>query len=184
MNRFRLFSGFLAANLGAIAFMPAAFSQTAVPITRINVARAGGDPNHRWVTFVVPDKDTSRSAYGGKLSRYDVHIAKMIELTAHDFCRSASSRGAYFNYEADNGRVFMGKLFFSCSTAKSAFKRYGSGKSEQTIVQYAGNPETLNVPTLDLQGDKIQHFQKHTVKQVEPMCIEPGGKKLCPGDRI
>ncbi len=182
MNRFRLFSGFLAVNLGAIAFMPIALSQTALPITRINVARAGGDPNHRWVTFVVPDKDTSASAYGGKLSRYDVHIAKMIELTAHDFCPSDSSRGAYFNYEADNGKVFMGKIFISCVTAKSTFKRFGAGKSEKTIVQYAGNPETLNVPTLDLRGEKVKQFQEITVKQIKPQCIDPDSKKLCPGD--
>jgi hypothetical protein len=158
--------------------------KTAVPITRINVARAGGDQFHHWVTLVVPDKNTAVAAYGGELRRYDVHLAKMIELTAHDFCGSPSRRGAYFNYEADNGRVFMGKFFISCSTARSTVETYGLGKPERTIVQYAGNPETLNVPVLDLRGNKIRQFQQTIVKRLTPECIETGGKKLCPGDRI
>jgi hypothetical protein len=182
MNRSKLFALGVMASVLTIA--PSSLAQTALPITRINVARAGGDTFHRWVTFVVPDKDTSASAYGGALSRYDVHIAKMIELTAHEFCNHQSRRGAYFNYEADNGRIFMGKIFVSCGTARSAIETYGVGKAEKTIVQYAGNPEPVNVPVLDLRGAKIRTFQRTTVKNLTPECIETGGKKICPGDRI
>ncbi len=45
-------------------------------------------PNAPWqsIAITVPDQDTTVSAYGGELRRYDVHIAKMFEVT-HFLCQ-------------------------------------------------------------------------------------------------
>jgi hypothetical protein len=64
-------------SLSLSTFALYATAGTEVPITRIDFAGAGGDFQHRTGTFVVPDRDTTLSAYGGSLRRYEVHIAKM-----------------------------------------------------------------------------------------------------------
>ncbi|NEQ44726.1 MAG: hypothetical protein F6K00_14655 [Leptolyngbya sp. SIOISBB] len=38
------------------------------------------------IVLTVPDQDTTRSAYGGILRRYDVHVAKMLEVS-HHYCQ-------------------------------------------------------------------------------------------------
>ena len=100
-----ILGGALSAILSAISAPAMAQSEppsTAVSITKINIARSGGDPRNRWVTFVVPERSTAVPAYGGSLRLYDVHIAKMIEITADQFCTQPANEGAYFNYWADN----------------------------------------------------------------------------------
>ncbi|MBW4693609.1 MAG: hypothetical protein KME27_17840 [Lyngbya sp. HA4199-MV5] len=69
---------------------------TEVPITRIDFAvRAAAlptTPRRLW----CPDRDTTVSAYGGSLRRYDVHTAKMIEVTATVWCaQSKDYQGVY-----------------------------------------------------------------------------------------
>ncbi|MEI6428048.1 MAG: hypothetical protein WCO45_06600 [Pseudanabaena sp. ELA607] len=157
---------------------------TAVNITRINIARQGGDALNRWVTFVVPDRSTAVPAYGGSLRLYDVHIAKMIEITLDQFCTQPATKGAYFNYEADNGRIFMGKLFISCDIARQAKATYGLGRAERTILEYAGNPEVVYIPVLDLNGPKIKRFQNFISTAFLMGCIETGTQVICPGDRL
>lgn len=51
-------------------------ANTAVTITKINFAGAGGIQDERYGTFVVPDRDISESAYGGPLRRYDVQSSQ------------------------------------------------------------------------------------------------------------
>lgn len=56
--------------------------------------------------LTVPDTQTTQSAYGSKLRRYDVHIAKMFEVTYRDcleFGGDAGGRGWY--YYAGNGSI-------------------------------------------------------------------------------
>lgn len=152
---------------------------TAVPITRISFAGAGGNFNERYGTFIVPDKDTSVSAYGGALSRYDVHIAKMIEITHFQWCEQRENyKGVSYNYNADNGKVFMGKIYISCNLAKKAVQTFGVGRPESTVIYDRDNPSTVLIPVLDLNGRKIAQFQR-LVQSIRPQCID----KLCPGDR-
>ncbi len=156
-----------------------ATAETAVPITRISFAGAGGNFTQRYGTFIVPDKDTSVSAYGGALSRYDVHIAKMIEITHFQWCQTRPNyRGVYYNYDADNGKVFMGQIYISCTTAKNAVNSFGVGRPESTVIYDRDNPSTASIPVLDLNGRKIPEF-KQLVQSIRPQCID----KLCPGDR-
>ena len=86
-----MFRQSIALAIGTLLILTGATVATAgteVPITRIDFAGAGGDFHQRQGTFVVPDRDTTVSAYGGSLRRYDVHIAKMIEVTAAVWCPS------------------------------------------------------------------------------------------------
>lgn len=168
------------ATVTALATITPVFASTAVPINRIDFAGAGGNFNQRYGTFVVPDRDTTVSAYGGKLTRYDVHIAKMIEVTQYQWCLPRKGyQGVYFNYRADNGKVFMGQIYISCQLAARAFSDFGVGRSEQTAIYDRGNgPEMIGIPVLNLNGSKIARFQT-LVNGLKPKCVE----NVCPGDR-
>jgi hypothetical protein len=156
-----------------------ATAETAVPITRISFAGAGGNFSQRYGTFVVPDQDTAISAYGGALTRYDVHLAKMIEITHFQWCETRPNyRGVYYNYSADNGRVFMGQFYISCALAKNAVNTFGVGRPEQTVIYNRDNPSVEAIPVLDLNGRKIPEFQR-LVQSIRPQCID----QLCPGDQ-
>jgi hypothetical protein len=153
---------------------------TSVPITRISFAGAGGDFSHRYGTFTVPDKDTSRSAYGGTLRRYDVHISKMIEIAHFQWCQTRTPyQGVYYSYESGNGKVFMGQIYISCATAKNAINTFGVGRPEPTIIFDRDRPNTINIPVLDLNGSKIAKF-KRFVQSIQPQCVN----RRCPGDRL
>jgi len=162
----------------------AAIARTPPSILRINFAGVGGDNTHRYGTFVVPDRDTSVSADGGSLTRYDIHVAKMIEITHFQWCTPREGyAGVYYNYEANNGRVFMGKLFISCALAKETVERFGTEpKDERTELLDRGNPYTVSVPVLDLKGSKAKPFKK-LVQSIKPECLDQSVGKLCPGDR-
>ncbi len=168
------------ALVATLAAITPAFAGTAVPINRIDFAGAGGDFKHRYGTFEVPDPDTSVSAYGGKLTRYDVHIAKMIEVAQYQWCLPREGyEGVYFNYEADNGKVFMGKFYISCAMADRAFSEFGAGREESTAIYHRGKgPETVAIPVLDLNGPKIAKFQK-LVDSLKPECAGT----VCPGEQ-
>ncbi len=164
--------------LVTVAAMPLIANAT-VPITKINFAGAGGWQDERFGTFVVPDRDTSQSAYGGPLRRYDAHLAKMIEVAHSQWCDRPNYKGVHYNYYADNGKVFMGKFYISCSFAKQTVKRFGLGKSESTVIQNRGNAETFSIPALNLTNSiQIRQFQTQ-INQLRPKCLD----KMCPGDR-
>ncbi|SRR5579883_338199 len=172
---------FAAIALCSVVALPTGIARagTEVPITRIDFAGAGGDFTHRTGTFVVPDRDTTVSAYGGLLRRYDVHIAKMIEVTNAVWCaQSADYQGVYWNYEAESGDRFMGQFYISCTTACQIVQAYGRGRPERTAIYHRGEgPEITFIPVLNLQGDKVPRFLKF-VQTLKPKCID----NLCPGD--
>jgi hypothetical protein len=165
-------------TIGSMALVHGnAIAGTAVPITRISFAGAGGDFRHRYGTFTVPDQDTSRSAYGGALRRYDVHISKMIEITHFQWCQNRTHyEGVYYHYEAANGKVFMGQIYISCAIAQRAVSTFGIGRSESTVIYDRDRPSTVSIPVLDLNGPKIAQFQQ-LVQAIRPQCAQT----LCPG---
>jgi hypothetical protein len=176
-----MLKGSIALTLLSSLIAGPALAGTAVPINRIDFAGAGGNFNERYGTFEVPDRDTSRPAYGsGRLTRYDVHIAKMIEVTHHYWCLKRDDyKGVFYNYNADNGKVFMGKIYISCDLAARAYKSFGVGRAEMTEIYNRGNgPESVGIPVLDLNGGKIAKFQA-LVDSIKPQCVNG----VCPGDR-
>ena len=117
--------------------------------------------------LTVPDNNTTRSAYGGRLRVYDVHIAKMFEVT-YSMCQSGAIGGSTsWTYLAGNGSSDMGTFNISCNLASDIAIAYGLGKPERTIVQrttegYGTRIEVRSVPILAITGGKVNKWMSFT----------------------
>jgi hypothetical protein len=126
----------------------------------------------------APDADTTASAYGGRLRLYDVHIAKMVEVT-HQQCiasrmasRSTGENGSraetyYWSYRADYGRADMGNFRITCELAQSLATTYGLGEPSpmtvrgevaSTVMGY----RTTMIPILHITGEEIDEWVNFT----------------------
>jgi hypothetical protein len=118
--------------------------------------------------LTVPDTDTTKSAFGGKLSRYDIHIAKIHEVTDH-LCQKyqmSPEAAMTWDYSAGNGSINMGRFRISCEDAFGAFQSLGlgkAGKPEKTVIHRsdeAGKDQiVLTVPVLPLDKNTINRWQ-------------------------
>jgi len=111
-------------------------------------------------TLTVPDKNTTRSAYGGRLRVYDVHIAKMFEVT-YNFCQSGDLEGTTSWF------IDMGSFNISCNLASDIVIAYGLGKPERTVLRrvtegYGSRTEVRNIPVLDITGGKVSKWMSFT----------------------
>ena len=155
----------------------------AIPVANayINFAGAGGDFSSRTATFRVPDKSTTTPVKDG-LRLYEVHLAKMIEVT-NDFCKDQKGDYVvYWNYEAEDGKVFMGKYSLTCQFAEDTIKKFGTSGQENVTVNHRDNPTTVKISPLNLNSQNAQEFAK-LVQSIKPACIEMT-PKICPGDRL
>lgn len=146
-------------------------NSTEVPITLIAFAPAIRGGEARGV-FIVPDRDTTRSAYGGKLRRYDVHLAKMFEIS-NLYCNpdNGNWNRVEWNYFADAGRINMGKFRLDCNEVRQVVAAYGLGRPESTTIYYygaSGKPSLERIPVLDLNGYKIDDFLNF-VQTIKPI---------------
>ncbi|MCT7949665.1 hypothetical protein NG798_07690 [Ancylothrix sp. C2] len=133
---------------------------TEVPITSIrfvNPQKAGAAR----AIIIVPEQDTTRRAYGGRLRMYDVHLAKMFEV-ANGYCRDGWN-SVEWHYFAGNGKINMGKFFMDCKLVRDITFAYGTGTPEKTVITYgygaAADKKVVYLPVLNLNGDKIPKFQ-------------------------
>ena len=115
-------------------------------------------------TLTVSETNTTKSAYGGQLRLYDVHIAKMFEVT-HSDCQQIPNAGfRIWEYYAENGRISMGSFRITCQLAGDIANTYGLGKPERTAIEYsqeeAGPPisRTRSIPILDITGNKVDRW--------------------------
>ncbi|QQE64586.1 hypothetical protein GFS31_12670 [Leptolyngbya sp. BL0902] len=153
-----------------------------LPVGMVKLARTGGDFNHRWATLVVPQPGTAVSAEGGAMRWYDLHLATMVALTADQFCGNPSARGAYFNYEADGGSVYMGQYFIPCNTAKELMDTFGRGRQISVEMEEGGfDLGTTQQAVPALPDSMMAQFRRQVVDVLTPECSDGG---LCPGDRI
>ncbi len=110
----------------------------------------------------TPVADTTESFSGGTLRVYDVHIAKMVEIT-HFKCNNTRSRADrnWFYFANDTK---MGKFRISCKLASDLAIAYGMGKAEPTGIFMAeiDEPSYTNIPTLNITGDKVKTWMKFT----------------------
>lgn len=117
--------------------------------------------------ITVPDSNTTRSAYGGRLRVYDVHIAKMFEVT-YQMCQSGQLGGStLWTYAAGNGTIPMGNFTISCKLASDIAIAYGLGRPEYTVIErftegYGSETETRNVSILDITGGKVDRWMSFT----------------------
>jgi hypothetical protein len=108
----------------------------------------------------VPDTDTTVPAYGGSLRLYDVHIAKMFEIS-YDFCEKSNYGNDHtlpWYYYAGNGNINMGEFRISCRLARELVSAYGLGKPERTETDI--RPRMF--PTLNITGGKIDKWMRFT----------------------
>ena len=154
--------------LGAIVPQPAK-AEISMPVTYME---------GQWF-LSVPDADTTVSAYGGRLRLYDVHIAKMIEVTHYQctFPRRAGTspeengsriKSYYWSYSAGGQRMAdMGNFIITCKLAQSLVDAYGLGEPETTTISYEvrsaemGN-KTRMIPILDIRGEEIGEWMNFT----------------------
>lgn len=115
-------------------------------------------------TLTVSETETTKSAYGGQLRLYDVHIAKMFEVTYAD-CQEIPGAGFRdWEYRAGNGRIEMGTFRITCQLAGDIANTYGLGKSERSAIEYsqeeAGPPisRTRFIPILEITGNKVDRW--------------------------
>lgn len=138
----------------SIQGIPGAIAQTKVPM---RLQHAEGT-----YTLTVSETNTTKSAYGGQLRLYDVHIAKMFEVTYSDCQEIPNAGGRTWYYFAGNGKIDMGQFKINCQLASEIANTYGLGKPERTAIEYsqeeAGRPisRTRSIQILDITGNKIQ----------------------------
>ncbi len=133
---------------------------TEVPITSIRFVNPQ-KPGAARAIIIVPDQDTTRRAYGGRLTMYDVHLSKMFEV-ANGYCRDGWN-SVEWHYFAGNGKINMGKFFMDCKLVRDITFAYGTGTPEKTVITYgygaAADKKVVNLPVLNLNGDKIPKFK-------------------------
>lgn len=161
----------------SLLWLTAAFS--ACSVATANVAHASTELPMSILTaegtfaLTVPDTDTTQSAYGGRLRVYDVHIAKMVEVT-HFMCSSGRlSPGTVWSYRAGNGSINMGDFQISCQLASNLAIAYGLGRPESTPIyssyeEAGGSTRTMNIPILNITGGKIDKWISFT-RRFQPM---------------
>lgn len=172
----------LLSSLTEVLFPKSAQART--PIAILDITFPGDENNNadRAVQFIVPDRDTSVSADGGHLTRHEVHLAKLVELTHSYWCPNRpSNHGLYFDYSANNGKEFRGRFYVTCEFAQETVNRFGLGNSELTELTDRRRRYRLNLPTLT--PTHIANF-KNRIDDLKPACVQQLVQQLCPGDRI
>lgn len=121
----------------------------------------------------VPNKSTTVSAYGGSMRLYDVHIARMIALSHHFYCKEPyvgnMEKLFAWQYRADNGKIDMGTFNLRCNQVERAVKTYGLGQAVPMVVQMTdGKRKTVNISLLDIQGDTETQSFLSFVQTIKP----------------
>jgi hypothetical protein len=137
-----------------------AFAQRQVPITKITYARA--DNTSMEARLIVPDQSPTQRT-SASLSPYDLHVAKMVEVT--DFlCRKQPSLlRVQWQYSGNQGKKSLGAYNLSCNFARKIVNGYGLGNAVNTRL-YRDNrfAEVSKIPTLNIKGDKITTWRNVT----------------------
>jgi serine/threonine-protein kinase len=120
--------------------------------------------------IIVDDEDLSQPAYGGELNFFDVHVAKMFEITYDDCQRMLSeygrdAGGRTWYYTAEKGNFEIGNVDIRCTMAYEVVETYGLGKPEPTdvknFVEHQGvHTETRSIPVLDITGSKVSQWKE------------------------
>ena len=167
--------------------MASAFSiftpATAIPVSNayISFAGAGGDFTSRTATFRVPESTTVTPVENG-LRLYDVHLAKMIEVS-ENYCKDRESDYLiHWNYEVDQGKIFMGEFSWSCQFARDTLKKFGTSETETVTIYHTDNPKSETIYVLNINRNNAKEFLS-LVQTIKPKCIEMT-PKICPGDRL
>lgn len=150
----------------------------ALPITEIRWLMFHSEEGPA-IRFTVPDEDTTQSAFGGELRRYDVHVAKMFEVTSHLCQQNQEIQRIDWFYEAANSRANMGRFTIRCRLAREVAAAYGQKRLEKTWIKREFKGDWSNgdkeseqttqhlVPVLELKGSKASKWMDF-VQQFRP----------------
>jgi hypothetical protein len=169
--------------LSLISIISFNLSASAIPVSNayISFAGAGGDFSSRTGTFTASESTTITPVKDG-LRIYETHLAKMIEVSKN-FCQDREPNYKfYWNYEADQGKIFMGQFSWSCQFANDIFKKFGTASKEKIVIHYVDNPQNETISVLNISGKNAQEFI-NLVKTLEPKCVD-SNPKICPGDKL
>ena len=164
-----LFEGF--AN--ALLTPNSALARTETQITEIRWFNYTSKDSWQSLQFIVPDRNTAQSTSSRKLRLYDVHIAKMFEISRFLCDRDRTAEGYNWSYGADNGNIDMGNFKISCNLARSTATTYGLGKLENTVIrrnfdQKDGRPslavEKYSIPTLNVAKNRVVQWRNFVQK--------------------
>ncbi|MCY7385960.1 MAG: hypothetical protein LH628_26025 [Microcoleus sp. CAN_BIN18] len=164
-----LFEGFANALLTPYS----ALARTETQITEIRWFNYTSKDGWQSAQFIVPDRNTTQSAGRSKLRLYDVHIAKMFEISRFLCDRDRTSAGYNWSYGADNGNIDMGSFKISCNLARSTAATYGLGKPKITVIrrnfnQKNGRPsvavEKYSIPTLNVAKNLVVQWRNFVQK--------------------
>lgn len=134
-------------------------------------------------TLTVPNSNTTKFAYGSQLRFYDVHIAKMFEVT-HADCQELPNAGSrVWFYFAGNGNIDMGEFNITCKLANDIATAYGLGKPQPTAIEYSQEEagpaiaRTRLIPVLNITGNKVRRWMNFT-RQFKP--VASAGNAVAP----
>ncbi len=154
-----------------------ALARTELSIAEIRWFNYTSKDGWQAIKFTVADRHTAKSAGSRKLRLYDVHIAKMFEIS-HFLCdRDRTAEGYNWSYEAENGNIEMGRFKISCNLARSTASAYGLGKPETTVIRRNfnlrnGRPsiavEKYAIPTLNIAKNRAVQW-KNFVRTFPPV---------------
>ncbi|MEG4289978.1 hypothetical protein Q5692_02035 [Microcoleus sp. C2C3] len=180
-----IFAGVVTAFTIALLTQNSALARTELSITELRWFNFFPEDSWQRVQFIVPDRNTAKSADGRKLRLYDVHIAKMFEIS-HFLCdRDRASEGYDWSYEAENGNIEMGRFKISCNLAQSIAAAYGLGKPEISVIRRNfnlknGGPslarETYSIPTLNIVNNRVLQW-RNFVQKFPPIPDKSGEKQ-------
>ncbi|MEG5064134.1 hypothetical protein QUB33_10965 [Microcoleus sp. B3-A4] len=161
------------ASLHAPLTPNSALARTELPITEIRWFNYSPEDSWQPIQFIVPDRNTAKSAGSRKLRLYDVHIAKMFEIS-HFLCnRDRASEGYNWSYQAENGNIEMGRFKISCNLARSIAPAYGLGKPQITVIRRHfnlknGRPsfavEKYSIPTFNIAKNRVVQWRDFVQK--------------------
>ncbi|MEG4456119.1 hypothetical protein [Microcoleus sp. N9_A1] len=164
-----LFDGF--ANAVLIPY--SALARTETQITEIRWFNYTSQDGWQSAQFIVPDRNTTQSAGSSKLRLYDVHIAKMFEISRFLCDRDRTWAGYNWSYGAANGNIDMGNFKISCNLARTTATTYGLGKPEITVIRRnfdlpGGQPsvavEKYSIPTLNVEKTRVVQWRNFVQK--------------------
>jgi len=123
--------------------------------------------------FEVPNRNTTVSAFGGRMRLYDAHMARMIALSHQFYCQQPYSAGIekvmVWDYRANNGRINMGTFNMPCTLVEQTVSAYGLGRSVPMEVELPdGSIGVFKVRTLDIQDGRETRDFLRFVQSIRP----------------
>lgn len=162
----------LAVLASITASISPAIARAAVAINSIVISGVDGSGT-AFASLAVPNRDNDRAFFGSELSLYDLHIAKMYEVT-DTLCQrrltfpfNQDVQNFQWSYSANSFPI--GQLQISCREAQDIFNTYGRAfLAESTVIRRplsvgsSPSSEILQIPTLNLSGYRAPLWKNFT----------------------